>query len=139
MTMKKYFYSLIVIVVFSIGFAASNDPEITEKVVGKYQIEDSKGTIWYFTLTENNVVTAKSQGMNDDDMFYGDWSDGINGCLCIISFTSFHAGNPPIEFPNGCIWSRGEYMELGENGWLYKGHENLKAKNPNARLKMTKQ
>lgn len=139
--MKKYLYSFITIAVFAIGFAASasDDPEVTKKVVGKYQVTDSEGTTWYFNLKEDHTVTAKTEGMSDDDMYYGDWSEGIGGCLCIISFMSFHAGNPPMEFPKERIWSKGEYMEVGKDGWLYKGHENLEAKNPNERLKMNKQ
>ena len=138
--MKKYYLTMIVMALFAIGFAASDDSEVAEKLVGNYVVQDSKGTTWYFNFTEDNKVTIKSKEMSDDDMYYGSWGAQIGGgWLCTLNFISFHAGNPPIEFPNGCISSRGERIEVSDEGWIYNGSDNLKAKNPNARLKMTKQ
>lgn len=138
--MKKYFMTVATVALFAIGFAASDDSEVAEKLVGNYVVQDSKGTTWYFVFTDNNKVTVKSKGMSDDDMYFGNWSAQIGGgWLCSLSFLSFHAGNPPIEFPNGCISSNGETIEVSDEGWIYNGSDNLKAKNPSARLKMTKQ
>lgn len=138
--MKKCYLTMIVMALFAIGFTASDDSKEAEKLVGNYVVKDSKGTTWYFSFTEKNKVTIKSQGMSDDDMYYGDWFAQIGGgWLCSLNFVSFYAGNPPIAFPNGCILSRGETIEVSDEGWIYKGSDNLKAKNPNARLKMVKQ
>ncbi|MBQ7424000.1 MAG: hypothetical protein IJV19_04570 [Prevotella sp.] len=139
--MKKYLFSIVVMAVFAIGFAASDDEEVAEKLVGNYVVVDSKGTTWYFTFTtEHKSVTVKSKGMSDDDMYYGDWCpQNIDSWLCSLNFISFHAGNPPIEFPNGSVAPSGETIEISDDGWIYNGSDNLKAKNPKARLKMTKQ
>ncbi len=138
--MKKYYLSLFVMTLFAIGFAASDDSEEAAKLVGNYVVQDSKGTTWHFNFTEDHQVTIKSNGMSDDDMYYGTWGAQVGGgWLCTLDFLSFHAGNPPIEFPNGCISSMGERIEVSDEGWIYNGWENLKAKNPKARLKMTKQ
>ena len=132
--MKRIIYTLFVMALFSIGFAASEDTDTDGLYVGEYVVTDVKGTKWYFNFLNDHTVTVKTAGMSDDDMYYGQISSNSGG---VLSFQDFYAGNPPIEFPS--FNSRGIHWYITSDGWLYKDRECADAKNPNARLKMTKQ
>lgn len=135
--MKKYIFTLYVMALFSIGFAASDGTDTDESFVGKYVVTDTKGTKWYFNFTSDRKVTVKTAVMSDDDMYYG--TRGFDsGEYYQIDFHDFHAGNPPIEFPKFDTQYE-NYWYITKDGWLYRGYDCLIAKNPNSRLKMTKQ
>lgn len=137
--MNKYFLTICTIALFAIGFASSEPSEEEKERQGTYVITDVNGVTWTFTLTcgELNQVTARKEGMSEDDMYYGNWTL-FPKSSCMLSFTDFHAGNPPVAFPNGTVFSGDECMELGFDGYLYKSDTYLSSKNPNGRIKWTK-
>lgn len=95
--MKKYLLTLVVMALFSIGFAASEEDKTIPLSAGEYEIKDSRGTVWHINLMENYEVTLKSEGMSDDEMFYGKWSGDI------LSVKNYHSLYPPIYFPVGDV------------------------------------
>ena len=134
--MRKYFLTTCIMALFAIGFASSEESEEAKERHGTYVITDVNGVTWTFALLDENQVTARKEGMSEDDMYYGHWT--LFSKSCMLSFTDFHAGNPQIAFPNGTVWSDSECMELGFDGYLYKSDTYLTSKNPNGRIKWTK-
>ena len=136
--MKKYFFTLLVLAVFSIGFVASDEyTGNDESLVGNYVVTDSEGTKWYFNFTNDKNVTVKAAGMSDDEMYHGSRSIETDGYYSLY-FDDYHGDNPPIAFPNGKS-VLGDYLYITKDGWLYHGYDYLRAKNPKARLKVTEQ
>lgn len=136
--MRKYYWTLFVMVLFSFGFAASDDDSDTdESFVGKYVVTDTEGTKWYFNFTSDKKVTVKTAVMSDDDMYYGTRGTDAGGYYQ-LDFHDFYAGNPPIAFPKfKTVWA--DYWYVTQDGWLYRGYDCIKSKNPKGRLKMIKQ
>ena len=72
--MKKYYLSLFVIVLFSIGFVSSSeDEDKAANFVGEYVVKDTKGTTWYFNFKPGKELIVRTDGMKDDDVYYGKW------------------------------------------------------------------
>lgn len=137
--MKKTIYTLFVLTMFAFSFAATDDVETDSEspFVGEYVVTDTEGTKWYFNFTNDRQVTVKTAGMSDDNVFYGTLGSDAGGYYQ-LDFGDFYAGNPPISFPPfDTQWASHWYIT--EDGWLYMGYDGLEAKNPNARLKITKQ
>lgn len=138
--MKKYFLTTFVIALFAIGFASSEASEEEKAFQGTYVLTDADGVKWTFTFKcgdPTNQVTAIREGMSEDDMYYGKWSGSTKATL--VDFGDFHAGDPKLRFPDGVINLAGEHLYVSDEGWLYKGHDYLESKNPNKRIKITKQ
>ncbi|MBR6892739.1 MAG: hypothetical protein IKN15_05835 [Bacteroidaceae bacterium] len=143
--MKKYLLTMCTIILFAIGFASSTGPtEEENSFEGTYVLTDADGVKWTFTFTcgdPTNQVTALKEGMNEDDMYYGEWSSffPVKGSY-LLDFRDFHAGNPEFKFPDGKINFPGEWLHISSDGWLYKelNTENIESKNPNKRIKINK-
>jgi len=138
MFMKKFCFTMATIALFAIGFAASDDSEERKELIGDYEIRDSNGTIWHLKLSDGDRATLKTQNMSDDDVVYGKWYPRhVDDEICVISFRDFYAGTPPIEFPNGQVWSS-EDLSISNEWYLYHDWRHRKSKNPNTRLKVMK-
>ena len=59
--MKKYFYSMVVMAIFAIGFAASGDEGGSDERCGTYKIVDKSGSVFHLTLKEDESGTMTTE------------------------------------------------------------------------------
>lgn len=128
--MKKCLFSMVVIAIFAIGFAASGDEGGSDERCGTYKIVDKSGSVFHLTLKgdESGTMTTES-----NSTYYCSWSaDGFSHCIRI----NFSDKKPAIAFPGGTddnvLWTN-----CLKDGYLYR-EDALEAKNPNWRLKAEK-
>ncbi len=129
--MKKYFYSMVVMAIFAIGFAASGNEGGSDEKCGTYKIVDKSGSVFHLTLNEDESGTITTAS---NSTYYCSWYvDGINHCIII----NFSDEMPTIAFPGGTnnnvLWTH-----CLKNGFFYRGEDALSANNPNWRLKAEK-
>ena len=124
----KYLYSILTVVLFSIGFAASEESEEskieTANLCGTYSI----------IINDDRSVTAKGNGQE----YYGSWSK-IGGKVC-FQFSGEFQERPSIMFKEGDLRIANEY-QISDDGFIYGdaiGRGNPRSRNPQFRLKYRK-
>ena len=140
--MKKYFYSILTIALFAIGFAASDEEEATNSsneqkqeqkkensILGTYEATDKIGNKLIVTLKSDKTATVKELG-GEGHTFYCTWRKWSSVGIEI------HSPDEPIElvFEAGV---RSHFWIYIKDGWLYS-YNGVQTNNPTLRLKVTK-
>lgn len=140
--MKKYFYSILTIALFAIGFAASDEEEATNSsneqkqeqkkensILGTYEATDKIGNKLIVTLKSDKTATVKELG-GEGHTFYCTWRKWSSVGIEI------HSPDEPIElvFEAGV---RSHFWIYIKDGWLYS-YNGVETNNPTLRLKVTK-
>ncbi|MCF2563808.1 hypothetical protein I6E12_06750 [Prevotella brevis] len=140
--MKKYFYSILTIALFAIGFAASDEEEATNSsneqkqeqkkensILGTYEATDKIGNKLIVTLKSDKTATVKELG-GEGHTFYCTWREWSSVGIEI------HSPDEPIElvFEAGV---RSHFWIYIKDGWLYS-YNGVETNNPTLRLKVTK-
>lgn len=140
--MKKYFYSILTIALFAIGFAASDEEEATNSsneqkqeqkkensILGTYEATDKIGNKLIVTLKSDKTATVKELG-GEGHTFYCTWRKWSSVGIEI------HSPDEPIElvFEAGV---RSHFWIYIKDGWLYS-YNGVENNNPTLRLKVTK-
>ncbi len=134
----KYLYSILTVVLFSIGFAASEESEEskieTANLCGTYIITDENNVTYSIIINDDRSVTAKGNGQE----YYGSWSK-IGGKVC-FQFSGEFQERPSIMFKEGDLRIANEY-QISDDGFIYGdaiGRGNPRSRNPQFRLKYRK-
>lgn len=148
--MKKYFWTLSVMALFAIGFAASDEDETTSNsnseqelrqkeeepakknaIVGTYKTTDEVGKSVKIDLNEDKTGTILVQYFDGTSgTFYCSWEKFLDGIIQITVSRDKEAFCIPNHSP------RDNYFMLGE--WIYGNLAAAKAQDPTDRLKLTK-
>lgn len=129
--MKKYILSSLTIVLFAIGFVASDNKDNYIKRCGAYEVTDVNGRTLLFQLNEDKTITAHFK--NDDYMYYGHADNNIDDNLGMC--LEFSQDTPILYFKDG-INDRSGFLFTPDE-YLYPHDRDLvDAKNPRLRLKV---
>ena len=154
--MKKYFWTMAVIAVFAIGFAASDDEsssssstdsEKKEKVeekpsfLGTYEVKDKAGILYHFIIKENEkveIIVNPDIVNGSHTTFTGKWYDersvGGEVQICYDDIERM----PGITYPNGIDTDLGANCPQICKGYLYSSWMNLDKKKSGWRLEAKK-
>lgn len=132
--MKKYFWTLSVMALFAIGFAASDEDETTSNsslkqeekpikkkntIVGTYEATDKIGCTMRITLKEDGTATIT--GVRGENVtYYCTWSDQsyYKNRLAIVVFSD-PAKRPYLIFEGGTTAVFRDCLFLSKDGYLY--------------------
>lgn len=151
--MKKYFWTLSVMALFAIGFAASDEDETTSNsnseqelrqkeeepakknaIVGTYKTTDEVGKSVKIDLNEDKRGTIIVQYFDRTvGTYYCSWGEIWDGII-EISVSTDGAHDEAFYIPKHTF--KNQYYMLGE--WLYGSVKAVEAQDPTARLKLTK-
>lgn len=114
----KTLYSLLVIGLFCIGFAASDKDKtnISSSVVeyiGTYTITDENNVSYTININKDNTATMEAKG----NVFYGTWHD--NSGLVAFEFTSDNNDYPNIKVKYGDVPIFCTCFMISDDGFLY--------------------
>lgn len=118
----KYLYSIITIVLFSIGFTASeenseeNASDIAERC-GTYEIIDENNDRYTIKVNNDMTIVVESNGRT----YYGSWSKPWKDTgfgLIRFEFAGGNENKPRIKFKGGDYWVENDYS-IAEDGFLY--------------------
>ena len=124
----KTIYTILTIMVFTLGFAASDDEEkkqFIEDTIGTYVITDEDGTTYTIIINSDMTMTAEAKG----NTYYGSWSRNING-LAEFKFSGDVQEYPRIRFmadkkDNACTpYISNDYF-IANDGFLYGGRSSF--------------
>lgn len=151
MNKMKIFYTILTMMVFALGFSASDVDDLETKeqkeereqfmkeTIGAYEIIDEDEVTYTITINSDMTMTAEAKG----NTYYGSWSRNING-LAVFKFSGDVQEYPRIRFkadkknnastPYIC----NEYF-IANDGFLYGGSSSyVEAHDPDYRLKIRK-
>ena len=140
----KYLYSILIIALFSIGFAASDeDNEANASAIaercGTYEITDENNDRYTIKVNNDMTIVVESNGRT----YYGSWSKPWEntGCgLIRFEFAGENDDKPRIKFKGGEFWIDNDYA-IAEDGFLYGdagGYGKPDRHDPQRRLKYRK-
>lgn len=134
----KYLYSIITVVFFSIGFAASEESEEskieTSNLCGTYIITDENNVAYSIKINNDRTITAEGDGQ----IFYGSWSK-IGGQVN-FNFSGDSRERPNIMFKEGNLRIENNFV-IADDGFIYGdaiGRGNPRKHDPQFRLKYRK-
>ena len=129
--MKKYILSSLTVVLFAIGFVASDSKDNNKVRCGAYEVTDVNGNTLLFQLNEDETVTAHFK--NDDNIYYGHADYYVDENLGM--HLEFSQDTPILYFEAGVNDRQGFFFTPDE--FLYPYNRDLvDAKNPRCRLKV---
>lgn len=141
--MRKYFFTVAVITIFAIGFAASDESsssssstskeeksQVEEKpyFLGTYEVRDKAGIVYHFILKENrqvDIIVNPDIEYGKHEKFTGQWYDqrdnGHQGefQVCFSDHTRF----PGILYPNGMYREFTAHCPNFSGGYIYADYE----------------
>ena len=134
----KYLYSIITIVLFAAGFAASEESEEskreTSNLCGTYILTDEANVTYTIKVNIDRTITAEGNG----NVFYGTWSK--IGSNIWFKFSGEFQECPSIMFKEGDLRIVNDYA-IADDGFVYGdagGRGNPRSHNPQFRLKYRK-
>ena len=139
----KYLFSVFAIVLFSIGFAASDEESTVDettaaKLCGTYEITDENNVCYSIKVNNDMTIVTKGNGHT----YYGSWKKtGTKGCgLLWFEFAGEDEDKPRIKFKGGVFWMENIYA-IAEDGFIYGdaiGYGSPERHDPQRRLKYKK-
>ena len=141
----KYLYSILIVVLFAVGFAASEESEHDKamreikikSITGTYMFSDEEGVNYTLNLNSDYTMTAEANGK----CYYGTWDD-------LEEYIKFEFSGSTNEYPRIRFkadkkyelssWIDNDYT-ISNDGFLYGCSQNKATKHdPDYRLKIKK-
>lgn len=137
----KYLYSIITLVLFAVGFAASEESEESEEskvetsnLCGTYIITDENNVTFSIKVNDDMTVVAEGNGQK----YYGSWSNIVDRVR--FKFSGDADERPSIIFKEGNLRIDNDY-EIADDGFIYGdagGRGRSRNRDPQFRLKYRK-
>ncbi|MBR6892738.1 MAG: hypothetical protein IKN15_05830 [Bacteroidaceae bacterium] len=139
----KIVYTILTMMAFSLGFAASDDFEndeekekATQNAVGTYAITDEDGIPYTFTINEDMTMTAEGKG----NKYYGSWE--FYRKIVNFKFSGDTNEYPRIQFKadkKGASSYISNTFFIANDGFLYCNSDyEVERHDPDYRLKIKK-